>query len=164
MASRAPRPSRLWRVHGEHARRPALPPTRKRKRERGAPRLPHSPLGWSTDQAGLLAVVVSACRPLVHPVLGPRLGLGPIREMLRAPPAVLRWRGSPGVLGAMQVAAPRLPVLREQALQLVVARLAGHPSVSHASLLVDRPRAAPHPTDGQAASPLRGCGATRPVL
>src|SRR5216683_1058071 len=164
MTSRTSRQSLLWRVDSEHARRPAPPPTRKRKSERGAPRLPHSPLGWCADQAGLLAVVVSACRPLVHPVLWPRLGLGPIREMLRAAPAVLGWRGSPRVLGAMQVAAPSLLVLREEALQLVVARLAGHPSVWHASLLVDRPRAAPHPTDGQAACPLRGCGATRPVL
>src|SRR5712692_1972778 len=79
-----------------------------------------APLGCRTPlwddppiRAGLLAVVVSACRPLVHPVLGPRLGLGPIREMLRAAPDVLGGRGSPGVLGAMQVAAPSLPVLRE---------------------------------------------------
>src|SRR5438445_11201763 len=79
----------------------------------------------------LLQVVGPQRRPLVHPILRAGRGFGPIGEVLLA---------APRLVDTVQLAAPGFPILGEQALQLVVTRLAGQPWVCHASLLVG-PRA-----------------------
>src|SRR5260370_37330593 len=67
---------------------------------------------------------------LVHPILGPRRGLGPLGKMLGATPSLFPGFGAP-LLVTMHPAAPRLARRGEQALEFVVTRLAGQPCVRH---------------------------------
>src|SRR6059036_1629120 len=88
-----------------------------------APRFPRRLARLAHDF--LQQVVRSRRGPLVHPVLGARRGFGPISEVLPAAPEIVARVRAPGLIGAVQIAAPGFAIAGEQALQLVVTRLTG---------------------------------------
>src|SRR2546426_11934700 len=63
--------------------------------------------------------------PLVQPLLGARRGFGPIGGVPPAAPEIVARVRAPGLIGAVQIAAPGFALPGEQALQLVVTRLTG---------------------------------------
>src|SRR5207244_1987427 len=76
--------------------------------------------------------------PLEHPVFGARRGFRPVREVLSAAPGIVARIDAPRLV-PIDVATPRLAVLGEPSLQVVVvAPIVGTPSVRPTSLLVGR--------------------------